>query len=64
MSSNAVSGARIAVVQFDPKFCASTHAPRRVSPFQLWKAKTYAPRVGSVGQVDANIKKAKGLCAG
>jgi len=36
MSSNRASGARIAVVQFDPKFC----------------------------QVDNNIKKAKGLCAG
>lgn len=39
MSSNPVSSARIAVVQFDPKFCAFTHAPGRVSPSQLWELK-------------------------
>lgn len=38
MSSNHVSGARIAVVQFDPKFCASARIPHRAFLFRLWKA--------------------------
>ena len=34
MSSNPVSGARIAVVQFDPKFCASTDTQPQASTFR------------------------------